>query len=197
MIKKPTRGRPKTLNKANLIDVAMRAYWKDAPTEVSLNEICALAGVSKPSVYREFGNDDGLAYAALEIYAETVLAKILTIVAGDDTFADKIRKIAYLSAEDALHENGCLFVKMRAAKEQMGPKTQELIDRIENMALEAFSALLTEGRALGEWSNTIPIELGARYLQAQIGLALDQRARGQDPKAVLDLALSALSNPSD
>ena len=193
--KKPGRGRPKTLDKAHVTDVAMHAYWEEGPTEVSMNEICARAGVSKPSVYREFGNDDGLAYAALESYAASVLGKILAIIADDDIFPNKISKIAHLSAEEEVHENGCLFVKMRAAKAKMGPKTKALIDQIESMAIDAFTGLLTQGRATGEWNNSISVELGARYLHAQIGLALDQRARGQDPKALLDLALSVLSPP--
>lgn len=192
---KPTRGRPKTLEKDAVTDVAMKAYWEDGPTQVSLNDICGRAGVSKPSLYREFGNDDGLAHAALQKYAETVMSKMLSIVAGDAAFADKIRQIAYLSAADRLHEQGCLFVKMRAVKAQMGPQTQALIEQIEEMASTAFSELLDKTRASGEWSSPIPVELATTYLFAQIRLALDERARGNDPREVLDLALSVLLDP--
>lgn len=187
---KPGRGRPKTLKKADVVDVAMNAYWKEGPTEVSLNAICQRAGVSKPSVYREFGNDDGLTHAALSQYAEIVLGRILAITSSDDSFSNKIRQIAFLSAEDEVHVCGCLFVKMRAAKAQMGPKTQALIAQMETMSVDAFSKVIAEGQALGEWSGDFPVDLGARYLHAQIGLALDQRARGEDPKETLELALS-------
>jgi len=189
------RGRPRKFNKADVTDVAMHAYWDAGPTEVSLNAICKRAGVSKPSVYREFGNEDGLTHAALDSYAQSVLGKLKAIIDGDDGFTRKVGQLVFLSVEDELHESGCLFVKMRAVKTQMGPKTQELIEQIERMALDAFAKILAEGRASGEWAGNIPIDLGARYLHAQIGLALDQRARGQDPKAVLDLALSVLSHP--
>jgi len=192
---KPTRGRPKTLKKDAVTDVAMNAYWEDGPTQVSLNDICGRAGVSKPSLYREFGNDDGLAHAALQKYAETVMSKMLSIVAGDAAFAEKIRQIAYLSATDSLHDQGCLFVKMRAVKAQMGPKTQAMIEQIEEMASTAFSELLDKARASGEWSSPIPVELATTYLFAQIRLALDERARGNDPGEVLDLALSVLLHP--
>lgn len=192
---KPTRGRPKTLKKDAVTDVAMKAYWEDGPTQVSLNDICGRAGVSKPSLYREFGNDDGLAHAALQKYAETVMSKMLSIVAGDAAFAEKIRQIAYLSAADSLHEQGCLFVKMRAVKAQMGPKTQAMIEQIEEMASTAFSESLDKARASGEWSSPIPVELATTYLFAQIRLALDERARGNDPREVLDLALSVLLHP--
>ena len=157
---------------------------------MSLNAICQKAGVSKPSVYREFGNDDGLMHAALSQYTEKVLGKTFTIVQGDADFASKINQLVQLVAEDGLHDDGCLFVKMRAVKAQLGPKTQQLIETMDLMGMEAFSTVLTEARAAGTWSGDIPVDLGARYLQAQIGLALDQRARGEDPKETLALALS-------
>ncbi|MCR9158503.1 MAG: TetR/AcrR family transcriptional regulator [Rhodobacteraceae bacterium] len=191
--KKSRRGRPKTLKKADVTDVAMHAYWENGPAEVSLNAICQQAGVSKPSVYREFGNDDGLTHAALSSYADKVLGKMLTITQSEDSFARKLNQLVHLSAEDVLHEHGCLFVKMRTAKAQMGPKTQELIGAIESMSLDAFSKVLSEARAAGSGSGGISVELGARYLQAQIGLALDQRARGEDPKETLALALSVFN----
>jgi AcrR family transcriptional regulator len=132
---KPGRGRPKTLKKADVTDVAMQSYWERGPAQVSLNAICQKAGVSKPSVYREFGNDDGLTHAALSSYADKVLGKMLAITQSDDSFARKIDQLVHLSAEDMLHEHGCLFVKMRAAKAQMGPRTQDLTEAIEQISL--------------------------------------------------------------
>lgn len=182
------------MDRGRLVDIAMRAYWAEGPTDVSLNSICQRAGVSKPSVYREFGNEDGLICATLEAYADMVLSRLVEIVASDSAFFRKIERLAYLVAKDDLHENGCLFVKMRMFKSQMGPKTQAKISDIEGMALEAFASLLTQGRTSGEWTSDIPVALAARYLHAQVGLALDQRARGEDPAETLSLALSVLGN---
>ena len=179
-----------------MLDVAMHAYWEEGPTEVSLNTICRRAGVAKPSVYKEFGSNDGLTSAALEAYAQCVLTKVLGILGGDGSFAEKITGVAALAAEDDTHKNGCLFVKMRAVKPQMGESTQALITAMEEMALEAYAKMLTEAQTSGEWVGNIPVHLGAAYLQAQIGLALDQRARGEDPKDVLALALSVFGLPA-
>lgn len=187
---KPRRGRPKTLRKADVTDVAMRAYWAHGPADVSLNAICQQAGVSKPSVYREFGNDDGLAHAALSAYAENVLGKSLEITRSDASFSNKINDLMRLTTQGDLYEHGCLLVKMRAVQNRLGPKTQDLIKAVEQMGFEAFSTVLADARADGSWPGDTPVALGARYLQAQIGLALDQRARGEDPTDTLALALS-------
>jgi AcrR family transcriptional regulator len=186
----PPRGRPKTLNKNDVVKVAMNAYLQQGPAEVSLNEVCRRAGVSKPSLYREFGNEDGLVCAVLENYVQCVMVKVIENLAREGSFTDKIGRIVYLATEDAQHENGCLFVKMRAVKSGLGEKTQATIAQTESMALEAYALFLNESRENGDWSGCIPVALGAQYLHAQIGLAMAQRARGDDPKAILELALS-------
>ena len=46
----------------------METYWKEGIENVSLNEMCRKIGESKPSVYREYGGEEGLQLAALELY---------------------------------------------------------------------------------------------------------------------------------
>ena len=62
------KGRPKTFNKAQASKIAMETYWKEGIENVSLNEMCRKIGESKPSVYREYGGEEGLQLAALELY---------------------------------------------------------------------------------------------------------------------------------
>lgn len=185
------------MDRARVVDLAMQAYWREGPSEVSLNSICQRAGVSKPSVYREFGNEDGLTRATLEVYGELVLTRMVEIISSDDAFFYKLERLTHLVAKDNLHEDGCLFVKMRMFKSQMGPTTQAAISDLEAMALDAFTKLLAEARASREWTANVPLPLAVRYLHAQIGLALDQRARGEDPAETLALALSVLVADDD
>ncbi len=65
-------GRPITRNREHVLETAMNAYWHDDRSAVSVNTICVLTGVSKPSLYREFGSEDGLRAAVLERYGQTV-----------------------------------------------------------------------------------------------------------------------------
>ena len=54
------KGRPKTFNKSLASKIAMETYWKEGIENVSLNEMCRKIGESKPSVYREYGGEEGL-----------------------------------------------------------------------------------------------------------------------------------------
>ena len=62
------RGRPKTLDRDQVLQEALMAYWSRGTKNVSISDICLATGASKPGVYREFGNDDGLKASALETY---------------------------------------------------------------------------------------------------------------------------------
>ena len=53
---KPARGRPRKMSSDAILDVTVNAYWQDDPADVSVNSICQMAGVSKPSLYRTFGS---------------------------------------------------------------------------------------------------------------------------------------------
>ena len=78
--RKPKRGRPQKLDADKTLSVAMHAYWKDDPADVSLNAVCTLADVSKPALYRQFGGEDPFVAAVLEKYAQTVLSEIFEIL---------------------------------------------------------------------------------------------------------------------
>ena len=152
-----------------------------------------IAGVAKPSLYREFGDEDGLTAAVLQAYADAVLSQVLRIVTGPESFDQKVEDLIRYASEDVLSDNGCLYVKMQAATHRFGEKTQALIAAIDAGAEEAYAALLTDARRTGHAPESIPTRLGARYMMSQITLALVLRAAGEEPLLVRDLLTLALS----
>ena len=48
----------------------MRHYWRDGVH--AFNEVCRRVSVSKPSIYREFGGEDGLVEAVLIYYRDVM-----------------------------------------------------------------------------------------------------------------------------
>ena len=46
----PTRGRPKILEREQVLKTALMCYWADSPSDVPISEICDKAGASKPGV---------------------------------------------------------------------------------------------------------------------------------------------------
>ena len=84
---------------------------------------------------------------------------------------------------------------MRAARLDLGSKTQAKVAEIEAAMLAIYAKFFLENRANGQWTGVMASDLAARYLHAQIGLAASQRALGTDPatvKLLLQYALTVL-----
>lgn len=195
---KPARGRPRTMNAEQVLDVAMTAYWQSDPADVSVNAICQMAGISKPSLYREFGSEDGLSRPVLDRYAEQVLSEMFVILHGGMGLRETLDALIDFASDDPRMETGCLFYKMRAGKHRLGPDTRARVEEIDAAGQAAYAAFLQAARDAREWPDGLSVEAGAKYLGEQIALAITQRASGEDPariREMLTLALSVFTRP--
>ena len=187
------RGRPRTMDADRVRDIALTAYWQDDPADVSVNAICRMAGVSKPSLYRAFGSEDGLTRAALDAYAARVLSDIFAILQAGAGLRATLDALIDFASADPRMETGCLFYKMRAGKHRLGPDTRARVEEIDAAAQAAYGAFLQAARDGGEWPDGLPVEAGAKYLAEQIALAITQRASGEDPARIRQMLRLALS----
>ena len=190
---RPARGRPRTMNADKVLDVAMTAYWHSDPADVSVNAICQLAGISKPSLYREFGSEDGLSRAVLDRYADQVLSEVFVILRGGKGLRQTLEALVDFASDDPRMETGCLFYKMRAGKHRLGPETRARVEEIDAAGQAAYAAFLQSARDTGDWQGALPVEAGAKYLSEQIALAITQRASGEDKARIRELLTLALS----
>jgi AcrR family transcriptional regulator len=181
------------MNSEEVLDIAMTAYWQSDPADVSVNTICQMAGISKPSLYREFGNEDGLSRAALDRYAEQVLSEIFVILQGGMGLRETLDGLIDFACNDPRMETGCLYYKMRAGKHRLGPETRARVEEINATAQAAYVAFLKSRRDAGEWPKGLSIEAGATYLGEQIALAITQRASGEDQARIREMMALALS----
>lgn len=190
---KPGRGRPRTIEAAKVLDAAMAAYWHTDPADVSVNAICHAASVSKPSLYREFGSEDGLMRATLDLYADRVLSDVFAILQNGSDLRNTLNALIDFAVSDPRMEAGCLFTKMRAGKHRLGPNTSARVEEIAALAHTAYRMFLQSCRDTGELPNALSIELASQYLGEQIALAITQRASGENPVKVQKMLQMALS----
>ena len=190
---KPVRGRPRTMNAAKVLDVAITAYWHGDPADVSVNAVCQMAGISKPSLYRAFGSEDGLTRAALDSYAERVLSAVFAILHSGKGLRGTLSELIDFASADPRMETGCLFYKMRAGRHRLGPQTRSRVEEIDAAGQAAYATFLQAARDAGEWPDGLSVEAGAIYLGEQIALAITQRASGEDPARIREMVTLALS----
>jgi len=190
---KRSPGRPRKKSSDDLLDVAMRAYWEADPADVSVNAICQMAGVSKPSLYRTFGSEDGLTCAALDRYAEKVLSDVFALLQTGEDMASTLNALIDFASADPRMETGCLFYKMRAGKHRLGPTTRARVDEIDAAVVAGYAGFLQASRDKGEWAGPMSVEAGAHYLSEQIALAFTQRGSGVEKARIRDMLRLALS----
>lgn len=171
----------------------MTAYWRADPADVSVNAICQLAGISKPSLYREFGSEDGLTRAVLDSYVEKAFTDVLAILQSERGLQETLDALIDFACADPRMETGCLFYKMRAGKHRLGPETRARVEEIDAAAQAVYKNFLQNRRDTGDLPAAIAIEAGARYLAEQIALAITQRAAAEDPSSVRVMLRLALS----
>lgn len=172
---KPVRGRPKTFDREHVLAVAMMRYWADGPTTVSVNDICTHAGVSKPSLYREFGNEDGLKEAALAIYLISALGPIFDLLKPGKTFAQGLNDlIAYLLQDRTVLglPSGCLHFDMCQYGSQLGERTVGTAEFHRQKTLDQYESWIKRAKANGEFKANMPTKTAALYVDAQIGAAM-------------------------
>ena len=192
----PTRGRPKTLEREHVLKTALMCYWADSPTHVPISEICDKAGASKPSLYREFGSDDGLKAAALDTYHEMVSQYRYDILASDQAFSEVLEALITHIVQDrkkAGAPNGCLLFAMRARREEFGPLTLGKIDQLREDSLEHYRQWIDRAKSNGQFSHDIPTNVAALYFDAQMGSAMRLQKEGVSNKAIEEILRTAFS----
>ena len=193
---KASRGRPKTINRNHILDVAMQAYWEEDIGAISLNEICRKAKVSKPGLYREFGNEDGLMKAVLIAYQKKVLTPLMQMLKADRPFRETLdNMVSFVTMVDDKQEvpMGCLFVKIQESRMRLGEATQEQIDRTQEQILTVYVNWIERSKEKGEFSAEMSSQFAGAYIQAQLNYALSQMARSEKNNNVKDILTTAFS----
>ena len=174
-------GRPKTLDRDHIIKVAMESYCRDGPTAVSVNEICRRAGVSKPGLYREFGNEDGLRSTVVQTYELVVLSQLYQIFEGDQPFDDALAALTDLVLQDRQKMDlplGCLLKKMRGCRKELGPKTNYVIDATSIGTHSRLKDWVERAKHNGQLSEDISTKTAAIYIDAQVSSAIMMQETG-------------------
>ncbi len=194
------RGRPKTFDRDLVVAVAMRAYWEDGQSAVSLNEVCRRAKVSKPTLYKEFGSEDGLKKTVLAEYHKMTLAPLYELLQQDLPFGEAVDMLTdYILRDHAEHgmPNGCLFVGMCQCRDQLGELAGGQVDEFKALSLTVFETWIENAKSNKQLPNTVPSKTAAIYIDAQIACIMNLQRQGAsmaDIGAVFRLAVSVFEH---
>ena len=189
-------GRPKVINRIHVINVAMNSYWISGVQNISLNEICRRANVSKPALYREFGNEDGLMTEVLELYFIKFITPFFSLFSSHQTFHEVLQKLI-LGLINNQNKNsssmGCLFTMMRDSHDLLGKKTKNKLELLHKVLLKTYEQWIENAKDKGNFTKQIPSSVAAAYIDSQISNINAQKARGESVQSIRDAASLAFS----
>ncbi len=195
---KRKRGRPQAVTPEEILERAVALFCAEGVDALSLNNLCARLGISKPALYRSFGSEDGLRQAALVHYFETWMAPGMGNLDFAQPFAKQCEQLASMICHPdpkSPQAEGCLYSKMRLSRSVLGSKSLAMVEELEAGSKDRLTEWMKAISKSGQLRKGITAVAAAAYLDGQIMLATIQRSQGVAPATVkkrLLLALSAL-----
>ncbi len=193
------RGRPRSMTRHDVLELAMEHYWREGIHALSLNEVCRRVSVSKPAVYRDFGGEDGLIEAVLGHYRDAVIAPVIGFLSAELPFAQVMEGLILGMTSEREHPPGCLFTEMRLLRSRLGPRSHTRLESMEQERRDAFERWYARALEQGEANPTLSPPEAAQYIDAQFSMVLLHMGMGHAADSVREharLAVRVLDPPT-
>ena len=190
-------GRPRTLDRNHALAIALEGYWREGLYGMSVNEVCRRADISKPGLYREFGGEDGLLTAVLQLYRDTVLQKLYSLLESPHPFEVVLRTYVNDLLRVTGSPPGCFLGELRLVKyDDLGESTRLLVEELAHELRENYKRWFKRAQTNGEIPGDLDPDMMARHFDTQILTAAIGAKRGGDVaqiKAEFGIAMWRLS----
>lgn len=170
-------GRPVSFDRTSTIEAATNLYWQSGVAATSFNKVSRALGVSKPTLYRYFGDEDGLVSAAIEHYVSqrTLYADLLGAT-GDirtdlNAWFDKQIDDLYQRHADASMPTGCLLMECVQLGNAIGKKSRATVHQAVQGILDMFEERLKAAEAAGQLRPGIDLNAAVRLVAGQTIIA--------------------------
>ena len=84
------RGRPISFDKDKTLESTLHAFWQAGYLGTSYADLCAVTGLTKPSLYGAFGNKEETFLAALDMYLERFIRPGISLLSQKSKPRDEL-----------------------------------------------------------------------------------------------------------
>ncbi len=157
MSKNPV-GRPRGFDEDQVLDEAMKVFWRNGYENTTLEELLAATGLHKGSLYQAFGDKHTLFVRALQRYTHILFQEVGSLVLSAPTALEgmraAMRKAVTMHGEEDCGP-GCMALNTLVEKaphdEEVMAILQNALARRNNMITQAVKACQQEGSLRGDW----------------------------------------------
>jgi AcrR family transcriptional regulator len=140
------RAEARELKRQRLLDAAVRVVRREGPG-VSMDEIAAEAGVTKPIVYRVFGDREGLTKALADRFADELSSSLQRAITDAPTDRERVRGaidayLAFIERDPAIVR--FLIHRSLDTVEETGIALSGFVNRVGQLITQAIGEAMRE-----------------------------------------------------
>lgn len=155
-------------DESQVLDAMMRVFWRQGFEGTSIDDLVAVTGLKRGSLYNAFGDKAGMFCRTLQLYRQEVTAALLHSLRGDDPRLALTRffKLLAKAAGDPGRPKGCLLQEAQRCCDRL-PDSAVAEARTEASAVEeALFALFERSKAQGHLGGQADCRALARFYAA-------------------------------
>lgn len=160
-------GRRQTWDTAEVLTSAMALFWQQGYARTPIREVEASTGLHPGSLYKKYGNKDGLFAAVVGHYNDNVVAeRVARYLSGDDPLGG-IREYFRSSFADggAEPDPGCLLTNSAIESYSLEPACRDAVSDGLGRLESGFGQALARAQALGQLgADAAPEQLATQLL---------------------------------
>lgn len=147
------RGRPRSFDRDQALDAAMRVFWAKGFGGTSMADLTAAMGIASPSLYAAFGSKEALYQEAVDHYDALYGDAYWGTLAGPGTARDQIetvlrKAVAAFTAGD--RPAGCMIMMGCSQSNDLSPAVADSLRCKQTGAVDGMEARLRRAVEEGE-----------------------------------------------
>jgi AcrR family transcriptional regulator len=147
------RGRPRSFDRDQALDAAMRVFWAKGFGGTSMADLTAAMGIASPSLYAAFGSKEALYQEAVDHYDALYGDAYWGTLAGPGTARDQIetvlrRAVVAFTAGD--RPAGCMIMMGCSQSNDLSPAVADALRCKQTGAVDGMEARLRRAVEEGE-----------------------------------------------
>jgi TetR/AcrR family transcriptional repressor of nem operon len=191
-------GRPIQFDPDRALKSAMQLFWQKGYEATSLQDLLKVTGLSKSSLYKEFGNKHALFERSIELYRGDMVKNMEDMLSKADSGLEFIQQFFQEVAKETRGKNarrGCLVMNTATEFSQSDPVISRLVKRGTTSFRDTFESAILRAQAEGDIPETIDSKVLATYLMSSMsGLKTQIKAgaSADEVKSITKIILSTL-----
>lgn len=173
-------ARTKQYNETEVVEKAMRLFWKNGYETTSMQMLEKEMGINKFSIYSSFGNKHGLFLESLKLYRSNVSQVLDKLKKGTQGVED-IKQFFYDSVSSSFKSDNIKGCFVTNTYNEFSEKEDECIQKQMNSFMDSLKSIIIQKLKLDTSKNEETIAKQANYLLlAKHGLAAASRVNTKE-----------------